>query len=381
MRRFATLPGGKVVLWWLCMVLACAVHARPPGDSVTYDLTVTDEAGRPLEGATIWSIGDSLARTDFRDADLARLVSRYGQDVDFIASGELHPHLEAWRTDLQGRLQVVRDASEVGGMKRVRMHFAAFKRGYITAQLSDEARNNTQRQIRFRLLADAHAKVDERMLELDRLRARARQLADGPVNHGLATALKDIDAQLRVLAADLEKRGLADEAAAAYLALAYLPSVETGRSSEGQPIIVGFINGFNADVPSRVADRQRALQLQRAHPMLAYQVMWSGYVRRGLDPLAPGVAPLRTAYVNETREMLARHGDRLWPLTRYSLWQALIREQEFAAACDALRAFHRSEPSLYHRERWLRLSSQYRDQVRSAGGPADARCELPLPKR
>ena len=167
----------------------------------------------------------------------------------------------------------------------------------------------------------------------------------------------------------------------AYALLANLPSVDTGKDSEGRPIIIGVTNYFRTSSPARVADLDLATRLQRSHPMLEYQSMWTRFALKKLDPLAWGAVPLRTEYIRELRALQAAHGERLWPESQYFLWQALIREKDFAAACDALRAYHVFEPSLYHRERWLRLSDQYRGDVGNAGGPADARCELPLPRK
>jgi hypothetical protein len=375
MKAFALVLISSGVFW------SSGAEARPFDDALTYEVTVTDDAGRPLEGATVWTLGDSLTRTDLQASDLARLVSRYGQDVDFVLDDELHPHLEVWRTDASGKLQIEKSQAELGRLKRVRMHFAAFKRGHVPMQISDESREEATRAILFRLVPDAQVKVDERMLELDRLRAKAQQLARTSISFKLATDLKSVASEMRVLAADLEGRGLVDEAAAAYVTLAYLPAVETARDSQGKPMIIGFTNRFKASIPSRAADRERAMKLQRSHPMLAFQVSMSDYVQRGLDPTATGESAVRAEYVKETRAILAQHGDRLWPMSRYYLWQALIREKDFTGACDALREFHRSEPSLFHRERWQRLVTQYRDEVKAAGGPRDARCDLPLAKR
>ncbi len=371
----------------LSLILAGALfgpattQARSFEDKLTFDVTVTDDAGRPLENATIWTLGDSLTRTDLQSSDLARLVQRYGQDVDFVFDDELHPHLEVWRTDANGKLQIEKSLIEFGKVKRVRMHFAAFKRGHVPALISDELREESKRAIQLRLAPDARAAGDPGMLELDRLRARSHALARTSISFKLAADLKAVDAELRQLASDLESRGLADEAAAVYMTLAYLPAVETSRDSEGRPMIIGFTNRFKESIPARAADREHAVKLQRSHPMLEYQAMLSGYVKRGLDPTAPAASPLRAEYVKETQAMLPRHGERLWPMAHYHLWQALIREKDFSGACEALRAFHSAEPSVFHRERWQRLAKQYRDDVKAAGGAKSARCDLPLAKR
>ncbi len=369
-----------VNLLMLCALAPAAAHAKKADEKVTYDLTVTDEAGSPVEAATVWSIGDTMVRNDLGASDMARLVSRHGQDVDIVYDSDLHPSLDVWRTDLQGRLSFTSSSYDVAGLKRVRRHFAVFKRGFVTAQLSDETRTGTQRQLQVKLVRDPQATADERMLALDRLHARARTLANGAVNLELARALKEVDAELRVLAADLESRGMGDQAAAAYVTLAYLPSVETARDSEGRQYIAGITNRFRPNVPRRLADLERAMKLQRSHPMLEYTVLWSGYVNRNIDLFAWGPVPMRAGFLKESRALLDEHGNRLWPEARHFLWQALIREKDFSAACEALRAYHQAEPSTYHRERWARMSKQYREEVRTAGGPADARCELPLAK-
>ena len=356
-------------------------QARSFDDTLTFDVTVTDDAGRPLENATVWTLGDSLTRADLQGPDLARLVQRYGQDVDFVFDDELHPQLEVWRTDANGKLQIEKSLIEFGKAKRVRMHFAAFKRGHVPALISDEARDEPKRAIQLRLAPDARGAGDPVMLEVDRLRARAHELARTSISFKLAADLKAVDAELRKLASDLEGRGLADEAAAVHLTLAYLPAVETARDSEGRAMIIGFTNRFKESIPARAADREHAVKLQRSHPMLVYQAMLSGYVKRGLDPTAAAASPLRAEYVKGTQAMLARHGGRLWPMAHYHLWQALIREKDFSGACEALRAFHSAEPSLFHRERWHRLTNQYRDDVKTAGGAKNARCDLPLAKR
>jgi hypothetical protein len=217
------------------------------------------------------------------------------------------------------------------------------------------------------------------LLELDRLHTRARHLASGHPSLTLAASLKAIEADMRVLAVDLEKSGLGDEAAAAYTLLANLPSVDTGKDSQGNPIIVGVTNGFRARDQRRFDDRDKAMKLQRSHPMLEFQQMWVTLAKQGFDPVATGDAPLRTEYVKRAQALLDRHGERLWPSVRYYLWQSLIREKDYAAACDVLRSFQQSEPSYFAREGWKKASSRYREDVKAVGGPADARCELPLP--
>ena len=236
-----------------CVLVAGVAQARKIDDRVSYELTVTDAAGQPVDGARVWTLGDSLARTDLRAADLARLVGRYGRDVDFIFNGDLHPHLEVRLTDAQGKVHLDYRASEVAGLRKLHRHFAVFKRGFVTAQLSDETPNNSERKIPVQLVPDAQAKIGERLLELDRLHSRARTIANGKVNLDMAAALKAVSAEVRALAEDLEKRKLNEEAAVAYALLANLPSVDTGKDSEGRPIIIGVTNYFRTSSPARVA--------------------------------------------------------------------------------------------------------------------------------
>lgn len=371
---------------WLRTALIVALApgfaaAEPPkGDWVTFSVTVTNESGAPLEGAAVWVMYDTIARTDLRAADLARLVARYGRDVDLVFDGELHPDMRTLYTDSRGQATVNLYELDVGALKRVRGHFAAFKRGFMPTQVSDETPKNTDRTLQIRLALDPAAKVEPRMLELDRIHSKARVIASGPVSLAQGVALKAADGEIRALAAELENNGLADEAAAAYFVLANLPSVDTAKDSQGNPIIIGVTNNFRGNDKRRRADLEKAATLQRSFPALEFEQFWMQLAIRDLEPLAFGVAPLRTEYVKGVQALLARHGERLWPATRYYLWRALIREKEYSAACDVLRSFQQSEPSYFNRQKWQKASKQYRDDVQTAGGPVDAHCDLALPK-
>jgi hypothetical protein len=171
--------------------------------------------------------------------------------------------------------------------------------------------------------------------------------------------LLEIDATLRKLADELEREGRADEA--------------------GGVVINGYTNGFDDRAPRRVADRKRAWKLQRSHPMLEYQAMLESYKARGLLVMAYAKdAPLRQAYIADTEKLIRKYGERLWPSAFFFLSRVNVANDEFAAGCLALQAFHAFEPSYWDAERWTGLVASYQAGVkRRKGLPGTTRCDLP----
>src|SRR5687768_920337 len=92
-------------------------------DEVNYELSVVDDRGTPVDGATVWFFGDDATRTDLRVEDLRRLVARHGGDLDFIFENSVHPELLIERTQANGRATVRLEDSDLGKLEIVRTHF------------------------------------------------------------------------------------------------------------------------------------------------------------------------------------------------------------------------------------------------------------------
>ena len=349
-------------------------------DTVHYEVRVVDEQTRPIPWATLWVMGPTLGRTDLKPEDLARLVRRYAADADFVNSTNLHDQLWVMQTDGAGKARFAQEDTEVRGFKRVQISVAGLKRGFLPTQVDDDAPDNSRRKILLRLRADAAAKGDERMETLDRIRALSdpESETDDPVGGDRKSRLVRYDTQLRALAAELEKDGRADDAAAIYYNLAWLPAVDYAREESGEWVVTGYTNGFDDRNPRRVADRKRAWQLQRGHPALEYEALLASYEARGLRVLAYAKdAPVREAYIAETEALIRKYGERLWPAAYWRLSDVYMANNDFAAACRALQARYAFEPSILDAEGWTGSLASYEAGIKNRGGAANTRCELP----
>jgi hypothetical protein len=343
-------------------------------DSMTYDIRVVDENSRPIPFASVWVISDTVDRSDLRPADLARLVRRYADDVDFIFINSIY---DIWvlRTGQDGTVRYELEDTEVHGLRRIRASFAGLKRGFRPAQFDDDARNNSHRSITLRMQSSPADKFEPRLEEMYRIRAMGMALPDNSTRDDRRRLLQECDARLRALAADLEKDSHPDDAAAVYYNLAYLPSVDVVRDESGAETVVGFTNSFDEHDPRRVADRRRAWQLSRDHPMMEYDAMFDSYDARGLMYTGKEEnAALRQAYIADTENMIARYGERLWPWAYALLWRMHNANGEYEAGCRALRQFHDFDPGMY--KDWGYLERMYAADIWVRHGPAGAACKL-----
>jgi hypothetical protein len=370
----------KLNVLFMCVLWSGAAIAGLFKDSVTYDIRVVDEQERPVPAATVWVLGPTLGREDLRPADLSRLVRRYSADADFVFSGQLHGQLWVLHAGPQGTIRFSQEDTEVHGLKRVQTSFAGLKRGFIATQVDDEAPNNSRRKIELKLRRDATAEADPRMEELDAIRALAipGDDAEDPMSGNRDRRLQDAGRSLRELAMQLEKDGRADDAAAAYYNLAFLPSVDVGRNQAGELVVIGYTNGYDASSPQRVADRLHALKLSRSHPMLEFQALDESYRERKVFNLSIAAnAPVRHAYLADAEALIARHGERTWPQDYSALEEMYTSEKKFAQGCEALRRWHEFEPSYFDAKGWTKLLGMYFAGVQMEGGPADIRCDIP----
>lgn len=371
----------KIVLSLLVFTLwSGAALAGLFKDSVSYDILVIDEQGRQIPHATVWVWGADVKRPDVRPEDLSRLVRRYAADADFVFSGRLHPHLWVLHTGAQGTIRFSQGDTEIHGFKRVRTSFAGLKRGYQPVQVDDDAANNSRRKIVLKLRQDSAADVDPGMEELDLIRALADPGNDeeDPMSGDRDRRLQDANRRLRELAARLEKDGRADDAAAVYYNLAFLPSVDFGRNSAGAPVVVGYTNGFDDRNPQRVADRRRARSLGRNHPVLEFETLFESYESRNVLELGLAAnSPLRRAYAADIERLIQLRGERLWPRVYAPLEAMYSTERQFAEGCGALRRWHEFEPTYYDTAGWARQLGRFQAGVRMDGGPPDLRCEIP----
>ncbi len=344
------------------------------------ELTVVDEQGKPLDGASIWFFGDTPQRTDLRLEDLQRLVRRYQRDVDFIFEKSLHRELLIERTLDSGRADVLRDEADLGRLAAVRIHFAVLKRGWIPAVMSRTVKPGTREKITVSLKRDPAWQFDPRLEKLDHMRGVAAAIAG---SEDMLTAehqaeLQRIDSGLRALAAQLTKDGRADDAAAVYYNLAYLPGVSIDVDKVAGTVTRQYTTGFDAESSQRVSDRALAWTLVRSRPALEYQAQLEKYKAEGLlrGP-SPTRHDVRVRYIADTERAFRQNPEAMWPPFHLHLWDIYGAQGNADLACSALKAFFEFEPSYFSEGQWQRQLRLYEADVKLFGTTPSRKCELP----
>jgi len=370
----------------VCLLLVIALQPARSGlwpgigallsDKIEYTIAVTNSQGRPIDGATIWLLGDDESRQDLKADDLERLVRRYSADADFVFANSLQFGLIVLRTDQAGVARVTFDESDIGELPSLSNHFAAIKRGYEPVLRSDVAKVDSRRKLTFVLKTSAIAKTEPLLEELDHLRALAERQVEQGAKEQTASALTQIGSRLRAIASALEAKGDADGAAAAYYNLAYLPSVEMAKDEGGNSVVRGYSRGFDERSPHRIADRARAWELNQSHPWLDFQRMRARLAAQGLMTfLGNKNSEVRRSFIDQTELFIREHGERMWPDVFTQLWRAYNAEGDFTAGCSALQRFHTFAPSQFDSQGWWNLLGMYIADVELHGGVA-AGCTL-----
>jgi hypothetical protein len=366
---------------WRLFVLGLAALLLPAAGAgardIGFELRVADEAGKPVDGATIWFLCETPVRRDFRVEDLQRMTRRYHRDVDFVFEKSLHPELLIQRTHA-GIAKIVMDDSDRGNLPFMRISIAVIKRGWIPEVLSNSARSGQKIKIDVRLKRDPAWTSDARLEQLDHLRAIAEAgLADEMTTRS-QVRLGDIGTQLRTLAKQLESEGHSDAAAAVYYNLAYLPSVTLDRDDSGGIALRGYSRSFDAGSKQRVADRAHAWTLVRGRPALEYQRLLETHKANGLmgEPSASREA-VRRQYLAETERFFRDFPEQMWPT--FHLLPAYIygAQGNPDQACNSLKAFFEFEPSFNSVAGWKNRLERYEADVRFFHTTPSRKCELP----
>jgi len=343
---------------------------------IEYTISVTDSRGLPIEGATIWLLGDDESRQDLKLDDLRRLVRRYSADADFVFTDSLEAGLLVLRTDRAGVARLVFDERDIGQLKSITSHFAAIKRGYEPTVRTDVAEAHSNRKMMLALERIDGPAQSPLLDEFDRLRSLAEKQLEHGANEQAAVELSKVSARLRAIATSLEAQGHFDDAAAIYYNLANLPSVDMVRNSSGKLVVKGYSRGFDEQSPIRVADRARAWQLNKTHPWLDFERMRADYMARGLMVFAGNRnSEVRRSYIEQTERFIREHGERMWPDVYTQLWRVYNAEGDFDGGCEALRRFHSFEPSMFDAASWQQLTGMYAADVKLHGGGVRS-CEI-----
>ena len=350
-------------------------------DETTFELSVVDGRGTPIDGATVWFFGDDATRTDLRVEDMRRLAARHGEDVDFIFENSIHPELLIERTHANGLATVRLEDSDLGSLQSVRTHFAVLKSGWLPVVLTRTARRGASESIAVRLERNPAARLDARLERLDQLRASAHAVINSPddlLTKENERKLQHVSTELRKLAGELEKDGAADAAAAVYFNLAYLPTMTLEENRSDRTMTREYTTGFHADSPQKVADRAAAWRLVKSHPTVSYQAVLEKYTSEGLlgGPTSSRDA-VRKAYLADSEKFFDLYAAQAWASFHVPLWQMYGALGQADRACEALKTFHEFEPSYYTANQWRKQLENYEADVRLFRSSPSRKCELP----
>jgi pentatricopeptide repeat protein len=334
-------------------------------DKIVYNIQVLDMQGRPVPAATIWWMLPA-DRSYVSPELMARLLGRYAADADFVQSTTLHPSLLVNRTDQNGRAVIQVGEGDVHGKDQVIGYFAALKRGYHPTFVQDVARPNTTRSITIKLEPEPNAQANERMLAFDLL------MAPSPTGGIMSTEryeyLESVQKRMRTLALDLEREQRFDEASVVYYNLAYLPSVETIRSGNGDEVIVGYTNGYDGGKPQRRADRERAIALNHNTPEIVLdKTLLEVHAAGGL--VGPKQSAMRQRFIRATEEMIRRYPERIWPMTYISVIHAYTNEGRYSEACTAFKRAFQFEPGYKSKKNWRSLLQELNNDIANKNAP------------
>jgi hypothetical protein len=346
---------------------------------IRFEIKVTDEQGRPLDGATIWFFGDSSLRQDFELEDMARLVRRHARDVDFVFENTLHPILLIERTNVSGTAVVIREDAEVGRLDSLRMYFGVLKRGKLAQVFERTAAPREVQKITISLKDDASTASDPRLERLDHQRAIAEQAleTDEPLTEQNMKLLNGIEADLRQLAGKLEAEGASDAAAAVYYNLAYLPDVEIVTDQAGGLVRREYSRGFDPRSARRLADREHAWKLAHSRPALEYESAVMRYMGDLIGPATPARVESRQQYIAATEKFFSAYPQQMWPPFHVNFWQTYGALGNADRACDALQAFAEFEPSYYSAAEWRKQLAYYEADVALFHSKPTRKCALP----
>lgn len=308
----------------------------------TWRIRVVDEAGRLIPAATLWAV--DVDETNGRNqAFLERMVRRYAVDADFVQFAAEPSHFVVIRTALDGKLNDI-DSCICETRSSMLRAYAAIKRGYLPKMLSVTANRNSSVDVTIALSVDPDAKVDPRMLELDRLRASAH--ATGAASNAIMqqdrmVADRSVNQKIRALAQALEQDNQPDLASAVYYNLAYLPAVDSVVTPDGQEKIIGYTNGYSDRNPQRKADLDKAIELNQSVPILL-----DAKFRKATWSLDTSTLHLdwSKALIVEREKMIVQNGERLWPIL-YSIAPIYIKLGLFEKACQSLKRSRAFEPT------------------------------------
>jgi hypothetical protein len=365
------------------LITALFALAAAPGahaglfNEIRYELSVLDEAGKPLEGATVWYFGDSAKRSFATAEDMRILVRRHQRDVDFIFEGSLIDVLLIERTDASGKARVLREWQELEGARSATTQIAVLKRGRIPEVLSRTSRRGARERITVRLTPDASWPVDPRLERLDQLRSATDAIrhSDDLMTVANQRKLVEISAQLRGLARELERDGRPDDAAAVYYNLAHMPGV-TVDAGDGVTVL-GYSNGFDDKSAQRVADRAQAWRLVTSHPSIAYEAVLERYRAEGIDK-GPSATrdDSRRRYLADTEQWLRDYPEQIWPIFRLYPISIYGMQGDAVKACAAIKDLHAFAPALLAPDHW-RYELRMWAVADKSSNPPGWTCEIP----
>lgn len=361
--RIALLVGMVALSFMLLAQAKGGVLSMLFGQSIRYELRVTDEGGQPISAATVWILRSGPPRPDLKREDMLRLISRHAQsdDVEFIVpfKHEVHRELEVYYTDGNGVLRITYEKNDLGDQDPLPMSFAGIKRGYVPTVVSEATPVNASRTLVVKLVRLPAAEVvDQRLLAFDRLRAESwrSEEALGSMSKERAALLKSTHLEMRALAEEFEREGKSDQAAMVYYNLAHLPSVLFRRGVAGDEVVAGYANSFDKNSPQAVADIKKARQLNSSNPQMLFDRELEVFVARGvMDFHKKENYSLRVQFIQTIERYLSQYPGRMYPSVYDYLVQAYNKGVgDVHSACKALNRFHHFEPGYYDKAGWER---------------------------
>ncbi|HNE21176.1 MAG TPA: hypothetical protein PLE72_11425 [Azospira sp.] len=344
------------------------VIRRMNTDTLVWRVNIVDSLGNPLPGATVWRMipnGNQRKSLDL----MQRLVRRYAFDQDFVMNTTVHPSLMVSYANSEG-VFVESDNVNYHKSNDVTTIYAVLKRGYLPTILSDVARKNTTHEHTITLQPDPSAKVDQRMLQFDLIRAQAYMPAANAaerMQEDRRQLLLRTQQELRSLAQALEQDKQYDLASAVYYNLAFLPSVDVVRQPNGSEVIVGYTNGYDEKKVQRKTDMDKAQDLNQTNPNLIRKKMMRSFPGEDLGRLSPAQ---RQGYISLVEAQIRREPERVWPNVYFVSYQYLD-EGLYAEACSALNRAYQFEPTYCDDNQWRSHLRFHVSQAKKAGYPGE----------
>lgn len=336
---------------------------------IDVQLTITDEAGRPIPYATVWAY--VLPRKNplaLDAADLRRLALRYRETFDLAA--EFNPivsrQLILPMGDARGKADWRLSYQWLEGSQAVRppavsMGFAVMKRGYLPAFVDFTVTDQTSVRGDLVLKRDPaeQGALPPYLQEFDRLRY---DLSDTRRNQDVSEAahqrVERLGAAMQAAAEQAISAGDRPAAARIYARMQYLPVV---RFVQGRPAGFAQADPYSAQSWGYLL---KAYELDPANPYIAAKRLFrDGAERFGgrrYEPQTATEAQRRAfeAFLAEARRLMSEHGEQIWPGWRevYALWYRKASDpRDRERVLPLLEQLYKDEPKFQTRENLLRL--------------------------